>query len=78
MNPFHPSFLALSGDLKRTASAAAEFKVFYQKVPTGGGYTMDHSAISFAFDQTGRLRLALRHALTAEQVADDVRTLLHD
>ena len=73
---FHPSFLGLSGDLATTASLAREFRIFYQKVPTGGSHTMDHTAITYAFDPQGRLRLAIRHEQTAESVAADVRLLL--
>ena len=73
---FDPSFLGLSGDLARTRETADEFKVYYKKVPTGSSYTMDHSALSYAFDPQGRLRLALRHEQTAEDYAHDLRQLL--
>ena len=73
---FHPSFLGLSGDLATTASLAREFRIFYQKVPTGGSHTMDHTAITYAFDPQGRLRLAIRHEQTAASVAADVRLML--
>jgi protein SCO1/2 len=73
---FHPSFLGLHGDLERTAAVASEFRVIYQKVPTGSSYTMDHTALSYVFDGTGRLRLAVRHGETAREVADDVVHLL--
>ena len=79
MAAFHPKFLALRGNSTQTASAAAAFKVMYQKVPTGnGGYTMDHTAITFVIDREGRLRLALRHSQTAREVADDVAQLLRE
>lgn len=74
---FHPSFLGLYGDLTQTAATAADFRVVYRKVPTGSSYTMDHTAISYVFDRQGRLRLALRHADTARQVADDLAILLN-
>lgn len=73
---FHPSFLGLYGDLEQTAAAAADFRVVYRKVPTGSSYTMDHTAISYVFDPQGRLRLAVRHADPARQVADDLALLL--
>lgn len=73
---FHPSFLGLWGDLEQTDAAAREFKVVYRKVPTGSSYTMDHTAISYAFDPGGRLRLAVRHAATAPEVAQDLERLL--
>jgi protein SCO1/2 len=73
---FHPSFLGLHADLETTAATAREFKVFYKKVPTGSSYTMDHTAMSYAFDREGRLRLAVRHEQTAAQVAADLKALL--
>jgi hypothetical protein len=73
---FHPSFIALRGDLVRTKETAEHFKVFYRRVPTAGSYTMDHTAISYAFDAEGKLRLAFRPEMSAREVADDVAVLL--
>lgn len=73
---FDPSFLGLYGSLEHTAAIAREFKVSYTKVPTGSSYTMDHSTLSYVFDPAGRLRLALRHAGTAQEYAQDIRRLL--
>ncbi len=73
---FDPSFLGLYGDAQRTLETAQEFKVYYQKVPTGGSYTMDHSTLSYAFDPQGRLRVALRHEQSAEDYAHDLRQLM--
>lgn len=73
---FDSSFLGLYGDAQRTRETAAEFKVFYQKMPTGGSYTMDHSTLSYAFDPQGRLRLALRHEQNAQDYAQDLQRLL--
>jgi protein SCO1 len=75
---FDPSFLGLSGDLPTTLAAAQDFKIFYQKVPTGASYTMDHTAISYAFDPQGRLRLAVKHEQTAASVAADLQRLLSE
>lgn len=75
---FDPSFLGLYGDAQRTRETAAEFKVFYKKVPTGGSYTMDHSTLSYVFDPQGRLRLALRHEQSAQDYAHDLRLLLQN
>lgn len=76
MAAFDPSFLALSGDLQRTHDTADSFKAYYKKVPTGGSYTMDHSALSYLFDPTGVLRVALRHEQTAQDYAHDIALLL--
>lgn len=74
---FDPTFLALYGDSARLAETAKEFKVIYQKVPTGSSYTIDHTAVTYAFDPQGRLRLKLSHSQNAIEYAADVRKLLH-
>jgi len=75
---FDPTFVALRGNAEQTATAAKEFKVFYAKVPgkSAGSYTMDHTAASYVFDPTGRLRLFVRYGSGATALADDVRMLM--
>jgi protein SCO1/2 len=73
---FDPEFIGLRGDAQQTRAAAQSFKVFYQKVPTGSSYTMDHTALTYVIDAKGKLRLALRHQQTAQECADDLRTVL--
>jgi protein SCO1/2 len=73
---FDPSFVALSGDLQATKATADSFKVFFRKVPTGSSYTLDHSLLSYVFDPEGHLRVALRHNMSAEDCANDLRQLL--
>lgn len=73
---FDTSFIGLRGDAAQTAEAAREFRVVYNKVPTGGSYTIDHSALSYLIDTQGRLRLALRHEQSAADYAADVQQLL--
>lgn len=76
MAAFNPRFLALRGNAEQTQATAAGFKAFYQKVPTGSSYTMDHSALSYLFDPQGRLRVALRHEQTAADYTADIAALL--
>jgi protein SCO1/2 len=75
---FHPSFIGLHADLATTEATAKAFKVFYRKVPTGSSYTMDHTATSYVFDPTGRLRLAVRHEQDAASVTADITRLLKE
>lgn len=74
---FHHRFLGLRTDLANTRRTADEFKIFFAKTPSAGSYTMDHSAISYAFDPQGHLRLAIKHAQSAQSVAADVQLLLN-
>ena len=75
---FGPGFTALRGSLEQTAAAAKEFKVFYAKVPgrTPGSYTMDHSAASFVFDATGRVRLYVPYGGDTKNFAADLKQLV--
>lgn len=75
---FYPSFLGLWGDEKTIAETAGNFKVFYAKHPGSepGSYSVDHTASSYVFDPTGRLRLVIRHGETPEHIAADLRQLL--
>jgi len=72
---FDPSFVGLRGDVEQTRAVAKEFKVFYRKVPTGSSYTLEHGTNGFAFDPSGRLRVAVRHEATAQECAQDLRQL---
>ena len=73
---FDPSFIALRGDPARTREVATEFRVYYQKVPTGSTYTVEHTALTYVFDAKGRLRLTMPHRQSAEQMAADLRLLM--
>jgi protein SCO1/2 len=77
---FHPTFLGLYGTEQQTASAAKEFKVYFQaqQPDPSGFYTVDHSSPVFAFDRRGRLRLLIRPEINAESVARDLRALLKE
>lgn len=78
MGSFDSSFVALRGTPEQTAATAKEFKVFYAKVPgkTEGSYTVDHTAGSYVFDASGKLRLFVRYGSGAEALTADLRTLL--
>jgi protein SCO1/2 len=75
---FDPSFVGLTGTPEEIARTAKEFKVFYQKVPTGkaGSYTVDHTAASFVFDPQGRLRLYVKYQQNPDLVVADIKQLL--
>ena len=75
---FDPGFLGLYGDLDATARTAKEFKVVHQKVAGSrpDNYTMDHSAGTYVFDQSGRLRLFVSYGRGAPVMLHDLRLLL--
>ena len=75
---FDPRFLGLYGDAAATQRAAKEFKIFYEKRvgSTPSSYSVDHSGQSYVIDPQGRLRLFVRHDRIAQDLAEDLRTLL--
>ena len=75
---FGPGFVALRGTPDETQAVAKEFKVFYAKVPGSaeGNYTMDHTAGSYVFDASGRIRLFSRHGAGVEALKHDLGLLL--
>lgn len=73
---FDPSFVGLWGSPERIKEVAKEFRVYYQKVPAGKSYTIDHTALTYVFDPEGRLRLAVGHQQTTQQIIADLRRLM--
>ncbi len=78
MASFDPTFLALLPTPQQLPALAKSFKVYYKKVEgqTPTSYTMDHSAGSYVYDTSGRLRVYHRYGSGAELLASDIRTLL--
>jgi protein SCO1/2 len=75
---FDPRFVGLYGDADATARTAKEFKILYQKQPgqTPGTYTVDHSAGTFIFDPSGKLRVYVGYGQGPEVFAHDIKELL--
>jgi len=75
---FNPDFLGLYGDEASTAKVAKDFRIFYQKHQdkSGQGYAVDHTAGTYVFDQSGKLRLFMSYGQGAEIIANDLRVLL--
>jgi protein SCO1/2 len=73
---FDPSFIGLYSDLAGTEKVARDFRVFYQKVPVGDSYTIDHTAYTYVYDARGQLRLTVKHDQPAAKTAADLRKLL--
>ena len=75
---FDARFLGLRADPDSTRAAAQAFKVFYAKVAgsTALGYSIDHTAESYAYDPQGRLRLKIAHGATPQQISEDLSKLL--
>jgi protein SCO1/2 len=70
------TFVGLRGTADQTEAVTRAFKVFYQKVPTKDGYTMDHTAGAYVFDPEGRIRLFVRYGMPVADLTSDLRQLL--
>lgn len=76
---FNPSFVGLRpADDAQLAQVAKDFRVYYAKVPgkTPDSYTMDHTAASYVFDPSGKLRLFARDGQGAAPWVHDLKLLL--
>jgi len=78
MANFDPSFIALIPALDQLPVLAKQYKIYYKKVETSsaGNYTMDHSAGTYVYDTSGRLRLYARYGLGPQALAQDIGKLL--
>jgi protein SCO1 len=75
---FDPSFIGLRPNDAQLANVAKDFRVYYAKVPgkTPDDYTMDHTAASYVFDPSGKLRLFARDGQGAQPWVHDLKLLL--
>ena len=53
LSSFDPRIIGLTGTPDEIAAAAKAYRVYYKKVPTESGYTMDHTATIFLMDGQG-------------------------
>lgn len=53
LSSFDPRIVGLTGTEEEIAAVAKAYKIYYRKVPTDSGYTMDHSATIFLMDSKG-------------------------
>lgn len=75
---FDARFLGLRPNPESVPQLAAAFKVFYRINPgsTPDTYTLDHGVTTYAYDPAGKLRLAISHGASVEEVSQDIKTLL--
>ena len=76
LSAFDSEFVGLRGTPEQTRAAAKAFNVFYEKVPTGSSYSINHTAITYILDQQSRLRLGMRHSQEADDYVADLRALM--
>lgn len=73
-----PSFVGLSGSPEEIADVAAEYGIYYAKAEGSDatGYLVDHSATITVLNRDGRVELLWSPTVTAEQMAQDLDTML--
>jgi protein SCO1 len=73
LSSFDPRLTGLTGDAEAIASVAKGYRVYYKKVPTDGGYTMDHTALVYLMDKDGRFVAPFNIKRSPEAAAADLR-----
>ncbi|MGR3837896.1 MAG: SCO family protein [Cognatishimia sp.] len=54
MSNFHPNIIGYVGTSDELSKAAKSFRVIYEKLPTEGQYTMNHTASIFIYNSDGK------------------------
>jgi protein SCO1 len=74
------SFIALRGSTPETEAMAKHFRVYFRKVPTsdGASYTLDHTAGSYIFDASGKVRLFSRYGSGVDALTADIKALMQE
>jgi len=77
MSSFDPRVIGATGDSAAIMSVEKAFRVYAKKVPLdGGGYTMDHTAIVYLMDKTGRFVAPFNMKRRPEEAAADLKRYL--
>jgi len=77
MSSFDPRVIGATGDSAAIMSVEKTFRVYAKKVPLdGGGYTMDHTAIVYLMDKTGRFVAPFNMKRRPEEAAADLKRYL--
>lgn len=76
---FGPRFIGLTGTQEQLAALTKRYRVTYSygEPNDKGFYIVSHSTGVYVFGPNGRLHLLLDQSLTAEQIAQDLGTLLN-
>jgi protein SCO1 len=73
---FDPTFIGLSGSDDETDAVATAFHADYGLAKYQGEILVEHSIETYLIDPTGHTRVVIPYALSAREVADDVRSVL--
>jgi len=77
---FHPAIVGVTGSPEAVAEVARRYGAFYAEQPVdtaGGGYVVDHTSDTYVIGRDGRLLGKLPHGAAPEQMAAELRKILH-
>jgi protein SCO1 len=72
---FSPRIQGLTGARAEIDKAIRGYRVFAKKIPNEGGYSYDHTAISYLFDKQGRLVGTLDYQENSDSLITKLRAL---
>ncbi|MGA1656700.1 MAG: SCO family protein [Methylophilaceae bacterium] len=80
LNDYIPRFgdnvTGLTGSKENIKKVADQYKIFYQAIPQGNDYTIDHSAGIYLMDKKGRVRLRFPYGTEPSLIIEDINKLL--
>jgi protein SCO1/2 len=76
VDAFDKRITGLTGTPAEIDAVAKAYRAFYQKVPQGNDYTMDHSTLIYVMRPDGRYETLLRYDDSPAEMADKLKPLL--
>jgi protein SCO1 len=76
LSSFDPQLIGLTGSTEAVEQMLKSYRVYYRKVPTDAGYTMDHTALVYLMDKQGRFVAPFNLKRRPEEAANDLRRYL--
>jgi protein SCO1 len=77
LSSFDPHLVGVTGSGEAIAAMVKTYRVYAKKVPLdGGGYTMDHTAIVYLMDKSGRFVAPFNLKRRPEEAGADLRRYL--
>ncbi|HWA46215.1 MAG TPA: SCO family protein [Hypericibacter adhaerens] len=76
IDAFDKRITGLTGTPDEIAAVAKEYRAFYEKVPQGDTYTMNHSTVIYVMRPDGRYETLLRYDDTPDEMAAKLKPLL--
>ncbi len=76
LSSFDPHIVGISGTEAQVADLARAYRVFFEKVPTKEGYTINHTATTYLMDARGAFHSTLAYQENSDVVLKKLRRLI--